>query len=48
VYLDVIYHFGSSEKPRKFVSDVADFDAPPIFVQPEMLPKAKIANNMNM
>ena len=43
-----MYQSGNSEKPRKLVSDVADFDAPLMFEQPEVMLKLKIVNNKNM
>jgi hypothetical protein len=41
-----MYQPGSSENPKKLVSDVADFDAPPMFVQPETMLKHTIANSV--
>jgi hypothetical protein len=43
-----MYQLGSSEKPKKLVSDVADFDAPLMFVQPETMLKHIIANSVEM
>ena len=37
-----IYQSGSSEKPKKLVREVADFDAPLIFVQAVSVNTAKV------